>query len=142
MRSFVSHMLIATSVIAVTNTAASLAFAVENTARVAEKNAAESGLVDPTRPSGFSERTATQATSSEKLMLTLIRLGAKPHAIINGETVEPGESIAGYRLLSLHTTSAILSGPNGRTVLQLAPTIRKYASKHPQSSSTHSVQNR
>lgn len=102
----------------------------------------ESGLADPTRPSGYSAPTATSENSGEKLRLTLIRLGTEPHAVINGKTVAPGESIAGYRLQSLQTTSAILSGPNGRTVLQLAPTIRKSAATSLKSSSTSSVQNR
>lgn len=117
MRNFVSLILIIASV------AMPLAFAVE-------KN-----LVDPTRPSGFSETAAAPANPGETLTLTLIRLGREPHAVINGKTLAPGESIAGYRLLSLQTTSAILSGPNGRTVLHLAPTIRK-------SPSTNSTQNR
>ena len=104
--------------------------------------AMESGLADPTRPSGYSERAAPSESTGEKLTLTLIRLGTEPHAVINGKTVAPGESIAGYRLLSLQTTSAILSGPNGRTVLQLAPTIRKSTAAPSQSSSTFSVQNR
>lgn len=127
MRSFVSLILIVA-------TAAPLAFAVKNAS--AEIGTAENKkLADPTRPSGYSESVSVPTTPSEKLSLTLIRLGAQPHAVINGTTVAPGESIAGYRLLSLQTTNAILSGPNGRTVLQLAPSIRK-------SSPTHSVQNR
>lgn len=121
MRSFSMSNVV--SLIAITaSMAASIAFA-------------ENALVDPTRPSGYSESAATQTHSSEKLKLSLIRLGSEPHAVINGTTVAPGESIAGHRLLSLQTSSAILSGPNGRTVLQLAPTIRK-------SSSTNSMQNR
>lgn len=126
MRSFLSLILIVAT--------APPVFAVENAS--AEIGAAENKkLADPTRPSGYSESVSVPTTPSEKLSLTLIRLGAQPHAVINGTTVAPGESIAGYRLLSLQTTNAILSGPNGRTVLQLAPTIRK-------SSPTHSVQNR
>ena len=97
--------------------------------------AEEAGLSDPTRPNGFSEKPGGNEISSEKLSLTLIRLGPEPVAVINGKTVAPGESIAGYRLLSLQTTSAALTGFNGRVVLHLAPTIRK-------SSSTISSQNR
>ncbi|MFT3928982.1 MAG: hypothetical protein QM709_01690 [Spongiibacteraceae bacterium] len=96
---------------------------------------AESNLADPTRPSGYSENASARANPSEKLTLTLIRLGTEPQAVINGKTVTPGELIAGHRLLSLQATSAVLSGPNGRTVLHLAPAIRK-------PSSTYSVQNR
>lgn len=97
---------------------------------------AQSNFVDPTRPSGYSESAATQThTDAKKLTLTLIRLGSEPQAVINGRTVTPGETVAGYRLLSLQATSAVLSGPNGRTVLHLAPAIRK-------PSSTYSVQNR
>lgn len=97
--------------------------------------AVENGLSDPTRPSGYNVSASTDTTSNEKLKLTLIRLGNKPHAVINGKTITPGDSIAGHRLLSLQTTSATLAGPNGRTVLQLAPTLHK-------SSSTIPVQNR
>jgi len=90
--------------------------------------AAETALVDPTRPSGFSDNFAAHDTSAARLTLTLIRLGSEPQAVINGKTVAPGETIAGYRLLSLQPASATLAGPNGRTVLQLAPTIRKSSS--------------
>lgn len=127
MRSFERHSFVSL-ILAAACAAAPIASAAEN-------RAVQNGLADPTRPSGYSESTAAQAAPGEKLTLTLIRLGAKPHAVINGKTLAPGESIAGYRLLSLQTTSAVLSGPNGRTVLQLAPSIRK-------SSSTYSVQNR
>ena len=127
---FLSPILVIACALIIANAAAYSAFAMEN------------GLVDPTRPSGYSERAASAESTSAKLTLTLVRLGTEPHAVINGKTVAPGESIAGYRLLSLQTTSAILSGPNGRTVLQLAPTIRKSAAAPSTSSSTFSVQNR
>lgn len=85
----------------------------------------DAGLNDPTRPSGYSENTAAHASADEKLSLTLIRLGAAPLAVINGKNVRPGESIAGYKLVSLQSTSATLVGNNGRIVLQLSSAIRK-----------------
>ena len=87
--------------------------------------AADDNLNDPTRPNGIIERSSAHESSDEKLLLTLIRLGAEPLAVINGKTVQLGETIAGYRLISLQTTSATLVSGNGRVVLQLAPTIRK-----------------
>lgn len=87
--------------------------------------AEDAGLSDPTRPSGFSEHIASHASVDEKLSLTLIRLGAAPLAVINGNNVRPGEFIAGYKLVSLQATSATLVGSNGRIVLQLSSAIRK-----------------
>jgi hypothetical protein len=92
-------------------------------------------LNDPTRPNATLDDTTTQGSSSAKLSLSLIRLGPEPLAVINGKNVQPGETIAGYRLISLQPTSALLNGSNGRFVVRLAPTIRK-------SSSTNSLQNR
>ncbi len=106
----------------------SLAFIVgwsASAAIAADAVANDKSLADPTRPSGFSESVVSHAAAHEKLSLTLIRLGTEPLAVINGKNVAPGESIAGYRLLSLQTTTATLAGGNGRIVLQLAPTIRK-----------------
>ncbi len=88
----------------------------------------DSAIADPTRPSGFSENNIARDVASEKLVLTLIRLGAKPQAVINGKTVAIGNTIAGHRLLSLQPNSATLSGPNGPTLLQLVPAIHKTSS--------------
>ena len=90
--------------------------------------AADTGLSDPTRPSdqsGQSERAAAHASNDEKLSLTLIRLGTSPLAVINGENVHLGATIAGYKLISLQPASATLIGSNGRIVLQLSADMRK-----------------
>lgn len=85
----------------------------------------DASLIDPTRPSGFSETVNSGEAASETLALTLVRLGPEPLAVINGKNVQPGESINGYRLISLQPTRAILIGSGGRRVLQLSPAIRK-----------------
>ena len=90
----------------------------------ATTHAADTALRDPTRPAGAA---VSRAAAHGKLELTLIRLGAAPLAVINGKNVAPGETIDGYRLLSLRMTSATLAGPDGRTVLQLAPALHKTA---------------
>lgn len=86
--------------------------------------ATEDGLVDPTRP-GISSDTQTNTASADSMKLTLIRLGAEPLAVINGRNVQPGETIDGYRLLSLQTRSATLAGSSGHIVLQLTPALHK-----------------
>ena len=88
--------------------------------------ASDEGLVDPTRPPGnIGEAKSTEETPADAMKLTLIRLGADPLAVINGKNVQPGQSIDGYRLLSLQARSATLAGSSGRIVLELTPSLRK-----------------
>lgn len=96
--------------------------------------AADAGLSDPTRPNGIADAIGEHESPKEKLSLTLIRLGTEPLAVINGKNVQPGATIAGYKLISLQPTSATLIGSNGRIVLQLATDIHK--------SMNYSAQNR
>ena len=86
--------------------------------------ALDAGLSDPTRPSSFSAPRAGGHTASA-LKLTFIRLGRAPLAVINGNSVSPGQSVAGYRLQSLQANSATLSGNGGKLVLTLNPTLEK-----------------
>lgn len=84
-------------------------------------------LNDPTRPSGFSARgDSTQAVESTPLVLTFIRLGDAPLAVINGQNLRPGQTIGGYRLQALQANSVTLVRPGGGSrVLTLSPTLQK-----------------
>lgn len=84
--------------------------------------AAAQTLSDPTRPSGegLAAKPQTLTAEAAELRLSLVRLGAAPLAVINGQSVRPGEHIAGYRLKALRPGAAVLAGPDGERVLLLA----------------------
>ena len=89
--------------------------------------ASDDSLIDPTRPPGnIGEAKSNEETPADAMKLTLIRLGADPLAVINGKNVQPGQSVDGYRLISLQARSATLAGSSsGRIVLELTPSLRK-----------------
>jgi hypothetical protein len=84
-------------------------------------------LTDPTQPSGTSAA-ATPGHSGSSiggLKLSLIRLGNQPRAVINGQSLRPGDAIDGYQLVAVQAGAAVLSGPGGRLVLPLAPSLKR-----------------
>lgn len=82
-------------------------------------------LTDPTRPSGLPDRPVAgkdSAPPAEKLQLSLIRLGAKPLAVINGQSLRPGQTLGAYTLTALSANTVRLQGPKGPLVLTLSST--------------------
>jgi hypothetical protein len=98
--------------------------AISATAVIAEASAETS--IDPTRPSGFSSvtTTSTKTPTDNALRLTMIRLGPQPLAIINGQALRPGETIAGQRLQSIQPGHVVLSGSQGQRTLALLPSLK------------------
>lgn len=93
-----------------------------------------SGGTDPTRPpanllvpepapgaDGTDPASAELAQSG--LQSVILREGAKPMAIINGQAVSLGGRVGDARLVSLTETAAVLQGPNGKEVIRLTPHV-------------------
>lgn len=76
--------------------------------------------IDPTRPNGYAApAAASDGTANAPLRLTLIRLGQKPLAVINGRSLHVGESIAGQRVTAIQPGRVLLAGEQGQRVLSL-----------------------
>ncbi len=97
-----------------------------------------SASADPTRPPAILTEEEPNEDASKKepppsgLQTVILRKGAKPLAIINGQTVKLGEKVGDARLVSLSETQAILQGPDGREVLRLMPAAERKAVIPPQ----------
>lgn len=87
---------------------------------------ADEAAIDPTRPSGFSSPvgSSSKTQTDNALRLSLIRLGPQPLAIINGQSLRPGETIAGLRVQSIQPGHVVLSGNQGQRTLALLPSLR------------------
>lgn len=97
-------------------------------------------MADPTRPPA--ELTAPVADSvagadgkpvaaSGGLQAVILRKGAKPMAVINGDVVSLGGKIGDARLVKISETEAELDGPNGKEVMRMMPTVDKKISRKP-----------
>jgi MSHA biogenesis protein MshK len=88
---------------------------------------------DPTQPpAGFSndfgQSTATleDADALKPVLSTIIRRhGAKPVAVINGETVRLGGKIGDWVLVRIDESEVVLKGQDGRETLTLSPDVEK-----------------
>jgi MSHA biogenesis protein MshK len=82
---------------------------------------------DPTRPPNVSEVAGanTSAPAPTGLQAVILRPGGKSVAVINGQTVAVGGMVGDARLVSLTANEAVLSGPNGKEILKLAPAVDK-----------------
>ena len=76
-------------------------------------------LVDPTRPANYKEENA-QPLDGKILILSAIMVGSKHQlAIINGQGVQIGDTITGYKVLEIKPHVVRLLGPNGAFDLPL-----------------------
>lgn len=82
-------------------------------------------LPDPTRPPNVGETPTTGAPAATGLQAVLLRPQGRSVAVINGQTVAVGDKVGEARLVSLTADTAVLSGPNGKEVLKLAPSVEK-----------------
>jgi MSHA biogenesis protein MshK len=82
-------------------------------------------LPDPTRPPNMSEAPTASAPAPAGLQAVLIRPQGRSVAVINGQTVAVGDKVGDARLMSLTANEAVLSGPNGKEVLKLAPGVTR-----------------
>ena len=98
-------------------------------------------LADPTRPPAvFIEGdSGDDAKANEPppvgLQAVVIRKGAKPVAVINGQTVQLGDKIGDAKLVKLNETEAVLQGPNGREVIRMTPAAERTVISKPASGS-------
>ncbi|MRR51793.1 MAG: MSHA biogenesis protein MshK [Rhodocyclaceae bacterium] len=87
------------------------------------------GLSDPTRPPAsiaISPANGTVQDAGPVGLQTIIRRkGAKPVAVINGETVALGGKVGEQRVVKITETEVILDGPAGREVLTMTPGVEK-----------------
>lgn len=86
------------------------------------------GLPDPTRPpqSGVAALDAAAQSGlppAPKLQSIMLRQGARPRALINGEWVEQGREYAGSKVLKITANAVEISGPQGREMLRLTPDV-------------------
>ena len=86
---------------------------------IAAPLAGAESLTDPTRPEVFAA--AEPETPAAQLQLSLVRLGPKPLAVINGSALRVGERIEGYRLLAVSSNQVTLASQSGRLILPLVP---------------------
>ena len=97
-------------------------------------------MADPTRPPA--ELTAPVADSaagadgkpvaaSGGLQAVILRKGAKPMAVINGEVVSLGGKVGDARLVKISETEAELDGPNGKEVMRMTPAVDKKITQKP-----------
>ncbi|MGE0355592.1 MAG: hypothetical protein AB7P08_01630 [Burkholderiales bacterium] len=86
-------------------------------------------LPDPTRPpAGFEESGGkAPATPAGPVLQSVLIAPGRQTAIISGRRVALGESYGEARLTRLTDAEAVLEGPGGRTVLRLAPAVKRSA---------------
>jgi len=87
------------------------------------------GLSDPTRPPtsmGVAPVDGLAQDAGPVGLQTIIRRkGAKPLAVINGETVALGGKVGEQRVVKITETEVVLDGPSGREVLSMTPGVEK-----------------
>ncbi len=86
-------------------------------------------LRDPTRPPNYVMDDADQ-TNPQKLTVHAIIVGPKRQvAIINGQSVQIGDTIAGFKVLEIKPQAIRLQGPSGITIFPLLQQDIKIRSK-------------
>jgi MSHA biogenesis protein MshK len=104
------------------------------------------GMPDPTRPANATEAPGASGTTAAPtgLQAVILRPKGKSVAVINGQTVAVGGMVGDARLVSLTAREAVLSGPNGKEVLKLAPAAEKKqpVSAHPAGRTTKRISGR
>lgn len=86
------------------------------------------GLPDPTRPplvgaAGQEADAARGMPQAPQLRSIILRPGARPRALIDGEWVEQGREYAGSRVLKITANAVEMMGPQGPEVLRLTPEV-------------------
>lgn len=92
--------------------------------------AAEKTLPDPTKPpTGLSKEEKSDESSKEPvtsgLTSILLKQGAKPAAIIDGEYVELGGLAGERKVIGIGEDHVILKNAEGKEVLRLIPAVEK-----------------
>jgi type II secretory pathway component PulC len=95
-------------------------------------------LIDPMRPLNYQVTTTdtNTNTANEQLMtaswkLTAVLLsGKRSVAVINGQSLQPGDDLEGYTLRSIYADHVVLTGKGRELVLQRSGTGFKKKSVH------------
>ena len=87
------------------------------------------GMSDPTRPPTSMDVAPVDGVAQDAgpagLQTIIRRKGAKPLAVINGETVALGGKVGEQRVVKITETEVVLDGPAGREVLSMTPGVEK-----------------
>lgn len=88
---------------------------------------AAEALPDPTRPvdSGAAQTSASGADSGPVLQLIRISKNRKASAIIDGQSVQVGDSFGGARVVKISETQVVLKSGNVYNTLKLFPGVEK-----------------
>jgi hypothetical protein len=99
-------------------------------------SAQATAMRDPTQPpaayqAGFRGAAEDEmAMPAERNLQSIIRRhGAKPLAMINGQTLAVGGKIDGWTLVRIGEAEVELKGPGGRETLMLSPAVDKQPAK-------------
>lgn len=84
-------------------------------------------LPDPTRPvdSGVAQASASGADGEPVLQMIRISKNHKPSAIIDGQSVQPGDSFGGARVVKISETQVVLKSGDVYKTLKLFPGVEK-----------------
>jgi MSHA biogenesis protein MshK len=93
---------------------------------------------DPTRPPAAWLAPVAEAQPGEdsgglRLQSVLMRQGARPVAVIGGQTVALGGRVGEAKLIRLNEREAVLQGADGVTHLYLTPDVEKQMIEMPKS---------
>lgn len=85
-------------------------------------------LPDPTRPPNVDANVAgadgaTGVAAAPRLQSVILRAGARPRALINGEWLEQGQEYAGSKVLKITANAVQMAGPQGPETLRLTPQV-------------------
>lgn len=70
-------------------------------------------LTDPTRPPDFNPATAAAVLGKGLTLEAIFYSANRRQAIINGQTLQAGDTIAGFKLLQIKSQAVLLKGPEG-----------------------------
>jgi hypothetical protein len=94
------------------------------------------GLPDPTRPpsalmspalAGETVSDGKSGSGDTRLQSIILRQGAKPRALINGEWLELGQSSGDSKVVKISADRVEMKGPQGRQTIRLMPDVDKRA---------------
>lgn len=88
-------------------------------------------LPDPTRPPfgmvgnvpGASWEAKTETPDAPLLQSVILRKGAEPRALVNGEWLRQGQSFGDLKILKILADRVVIRGPQGRQTLKMMPDV-------------------
>lgn len=88
-------------------------------------------LPDPTRPPfgmagnvpGASWEAKTETPDAPLLQSVILRNGAEPRALVNGEWLRQGQTSGDLKILKILADRVVIRGPQGRQTLKMMPDV-------------------